>query len=107
MSRADFVEPRPFPLQATPIHVPDAVLADLRQRLASTRWPDDAGNDDGYYGIDRRYLRELVEYWHTDYDWRTAEAAINAHPHGGHFIPWEIPAEHASPVGPTGDRRIR
>ncbi|MFX0575385.1 epoxide hydrolase family protein [Nocardia nepalensis] len=72
---------RPFPLQPTPIHVPDEVLADLRQRLALTRWPDDAGNDDGYYGVDRGYLQELVEYWHREYDWRKAEAAINAYEH--------------------------
>ncbi|MEV5839933.1 epoxide hydrolase [Nocardia sp. NPDC052112] len=69
----------PFPIQPTPIHVPDAVLTDLRQRLALTRWPDDAGNHDGYYGIDRGYLQELVEYWQHEYDWRKAEATINAY----------------------------
>ncbi|MFE9323236.1 epoxide hydrolase family protein [Nocardia sp. NPDC052278] len=74
MSHAD-----PFPLQPTPIQVPDAVLADLRQRLALTRWPDDVGNDDRYYGVDRGYLQELVEYWQHEYDWREAEAAINAY----------------------------
>ncbi|WP_433525310.1 epoxide hydrolase family protein [Nocardia pseudovaccinii] len=74
MSHAD-----PFPLQPSPIHVPDAVLTDLRQRLALTRWPDDVGNDDRYYGVDRGYLQELVEYWQREYDWREAEAAINAY----------------------------
>jgi microsomal epoxide hydrolase len=59
-------EARPFPLEPTPIHVPDEVLADLRQRLALTRWPEDAGNDDWYYGVNRTYLRELVDYWRTD-----------------------------------------
>jgi pimeloyl-ACP methyl ester carboxylesterase len=72
---------RPFPLQAAPIHVPDEVLADLRQRLALTRWPQDAGNRDSYYGVDRAYLQELVGYWRTGYDWRRAEAAINAYEH--------------------------
>jgi hypothetical protein len=60
---------RPFPLQPAPIHVPDDVLADLQQRLALTRWPADAGNQDWYYGVDRGYLQELVEYWRTGYDW--------------------------------------
>jgi len=64
-----------------PIQVPDETLEDLRRRLALTRWPDDAGNDDGYYGVDRRYLQELVEYWRDAYDWRAAEAAINAYEH--------------------------
>jgi microsomal epoxide hydrolase len=70
-----------FPLERSPIHVPDEVLADLRRRLESTRWPDDAGNEDGYYGVPRAYLQELVEYWRDGYDWRKAEAAINAYEH--------------------------
>ncbi len=72
---------RPFPLAPTPIQVPDEVLADLRQRLALTRWPDDAGNEDWYYGVNRAYLQELVDYWRAGYDWRKAEAAINAYEH--------------------------
>ena len=72
---------RAFPLKPTPIHVPDEVLADLRSRLDLTRWPVDAGNRDWYYGVDRTYLQELVDYWRADYDWRTAEAAINAYEH--------------------------
>ncbi|WP_328583379.1 epoxide hydrolase family protein [Streptomyces sp. NBC_00370] len=70
-----------FPLEPTPIHVPDAVLDDLKARLRLTRWPDDVGNDDGYYGISRRYLQQLAEYWLDRYDWRAAEAAINAYEH--------------------------
>ena len=68
-------------LEATPIHVPEDVLDDLRQRLALTRWPDDADNEDWYYGVQRAYLQELVEYWRTEYDWRKAEAAINTYQH--------------------------
>ncbi len=74
-------EARPFPLEPTPIQVPEDVLADLRRRLEATRWPDDAGNEDGYYGVNGAYLRELVDYWRDGYDWRKAEAAINAYEH--------------------------
>jgi pimeloyl-ACP methyl ester carboxylesterase len=74
-------EAQPFPLTPTPIHVPDEVLADLRRRLELTRWPDDAGNQDWYYGVHRAYLQQLVDYWRTDYDWRKAEARINAYEH--------------------------
>jgi len=70
-----------FPLEPTPIHVPDAVLDDLRARLELTRWPDDVGNDDWSYGVGRAYLQELAEYWLHQYDWRKAEAAINAYEH--------------------------
>jgi pimeloyl-ACP methyl ester carboxylesterase len=74
-------EARPFPLEPTPIHVPDDVLADLRRRLELTRWPEDAGNDDWHYGVHRAYLASLVDYWRSEYDWRKAEAAINAYEH--------------------------
>jgi pimeloyl-ACP methyl ester carboxylesterase len=66
-----------FPLQPTPIHISDELLTDLRSRLEHTRWPLDAGNTDWYYGVNRAYLQELVDYWLHAYDWRTAEAAIN------------------------------
>ena len=61
--------------------MPDDVLADLEQRLELTRWPDDAGNEDWYYGVHRGCLEELVDYWRSGYDWRAAEAAINAYEH--------------------------
>jgi pimeloyl-ACP methyl ester carboxylesterase len=70
-----------FPLTPAPIHVTDDVLDDLRQRLALTRWPQDAGNEDWYYGVNRDYVRDLTGYWRTGYDWRAAEAAINAYEH--------------------------
>ena len=72
---------QPFPLAPTPIHVPDEVLANLQRRLELTRWPVDAGNQDWSYGVNRAYLWELVDYWRTGYDWRRAEAAINAYAH--------------------------
>src|SRR3954463_2557730 len=64
-TRSDGAEARPFPLEPTPIHVPDDVLADLQRRLELTRWPVDAGNEDWYYGVNRAYLQELVDYWRT------------------------------------------
>ncbi|MGW0548810.1 epoxide hydrolase family protein [Streptomyces altiplanensis] len=70
-----------FPLDPTPVHVPDAVLDDLRRRLELTRRPDDAGNSDWSYGVGRSYLQELADYWLHQYDWRKAEAAINAYQH--------------------------
>ncbi|UQS25216.1 epoxide hydrolase [Amycolatopsis thermalba] len=70
-----------FPLVPEPIHVPEEVLDDLHRRLELTRWPDDVGNEDWFYGVNRDYLRELVGYWRTGYDWRRAEAAINAYEH--------------------------
>jgi pimeloyl-ACP methyl ester carboxylesterase len=59
------------------IHVEDAVLDDLRDRLARTRYPDQIDGTGWEYGIPTDYLRELVEYWRDTYDWRAQEARLN------------------------------
>ena len=59
------------------IRVDDAVLADLRTRLAQTRFPDQIEGTGWEYGIPLDYLRELVEYWRDEYDWRAQEARLN------------------------------
>ncbi len=66
---------RPFTL-----HVPDADLADLRDRLARARFPAPLPGDGWDTGVPVAYLRELVTHWHDAYDWRAAEAQLNAHP---------------------------
>ncbi|MBB6729435.1 epoxide hydrolase family protein [Cohnella zeiphila] len=71
----------PFPLVPSPIHVSDEVLADLRHRLKSTRWPLDVGNEDSFYGVRRSDLEKLVDYWIDGFDWRRSEQAINAYEH--------------------------
>jgi pimeloyl-ACP methyl ester carboxylesterase len=63
------------------IAVPKDTLADLRERLARTRWPDEIGNDNWQYGTNLAYLKELVDYWRTTYDWPQHERAINAFHH--------------------------
>ena len=52
------------------IHVSDLVLEDLADRLAATRFPDEIEATGWEYGMPMDYLRELVEYWRTEYDWR-------------------------------------
>ncbi|AEI41896.1 epoxide hydrolase family protein [Paenibacillus mucilaginosus] len=71
----------PFLPEPSPICVSDELLADLEHRLKSTRWPLDAGNDDWFYGVSRKYLEELVDYWIHKFDWRRSERAINAYEH--------------------------
>jgi microsomal epoxide hydrolase len=62
------------------IAVSDAVLVDLRERLARTRFPDEIPASGWTYGTELAYLRELVAYWRDRYDWRAAEARLNAIP---------------------------
>src|SRR5256714_7839323 len=65
-----------------PFHVdiPEEELAELRRRIAATRWPSKELVEDRSQGVQLATLRELARYWETDYDWRTAEAKLNALP---------------------------
>jgi pimeloyl-ACP methyl ester carboxylesterase len=88
------------------IHVEDAVLDDLRDRLARTRFPDQIEGTGWDYGIPTDYLRELVDYWRDEYDWRTQEARLNELEHfrttidgqSIHFIHARSPREDALPL---------
>jgi pimeloyl-ACP methyl ester carboxylesterase len=59
------------------IHVDDAVLADLKQRLARTRFPGEIDGSAWDYGTNLAYLKDLVAYWRDKYDWRAAERRLN------------------------------
>src|SRR5262245_22364792 len=72
---ADKTAIRPFR-----VNVPDADLADLRRRIAATRWSTKELVEDRSQGVQRATLRELARYWTTEYDWRTCEARLNALP---------------------------
>jgi microsomal epoxide hydrolase len=64
---------RPFRIAIT-----DGELADLRERLLDARLPDQIPGTGWDFGTDMAYLRQLVDYWATQYDWRTHEARINS-----------------------------
>lgn len=66
-------------IKAFTIEVPEAALADLRERLEMTRWPASVV-DDWSHGEPVHFVRELAEHWLHRYDWRTHEAALNRHP---------------------------
>jgi len=88
------------------IDVPNAVLDDLRGRLARTRFPDQIPDSGWDYGTDRRYLRELCEYWREKFDWRRQEALLNRFDHFRseidgqplHFIHQRSPVPDALPL---------
>ena len=68
--------------QITPFQcrVGDAVIADLKERLARTRLPDQLDGAGWDYGTERSYLDELCAYWRDEFDWRAAEARFNHYP---------------------------
>jgi pimeloyl-ACP methyl ester carboxylesterase len=67
---------RPFSFQ-----VSDSALADLRRRIAATRWPEKETVRDQSQGVPLVTMRQLARYWQTEYDWRKAEAKLKAPPH--------------------------
>jgi pimeloyl-ACP methyl ester carboxylesterase len=62
------------------VRFPEAALADLRQRIAMTRWPDKETVADRGQGAQLFELRDLMAYWGSRHDWRKAEAKLNALP---------------------------
>ncbi|WP_223431420.1 epoxide hydrolase family protein [Pseudomonas sp. GL-B-26] len=67
----------PKAIQPFHVNIADKELADLRNRIAATRWPDKETVSDRSQGAQLAQLQELVRYWGTDYDWRKAEAQLN------------------------------
>ena len=88
------------------IDVPSAVLDDLKERLARTRWPEAETVDDWSQGIPLAYTRDLAAYWADGYDWRSREAALNRFDHhlteidglDIHFIHQRSPHDDALPL---------
>ena len=59
------------------INIDDTLLEELQERLARTRFPDQLDGVGWDYGTDLEYLKELVDYWRTKYDWRQQESKLN------------------------------
>ena len=98
---ADPTAIRPFE-----VDIPEPVLADLRERLRGTRYPDEIPGSDWDYGTNLAYLQELVEYWADEFDWRAQERQINGFDHFKtvidgldiHFIHQRSPVADATPL---------
>ena len=88
------------------VAVPDPDLADLKQRLKQTRWPDQIPGTQWRYGAKTSYVQQLCDYWANDYDWRKHEAEINRFPqfiteidgHDIHFIHARSKHDNATPL---------
>lgn len=61
------------------VNVPEQQVAEMRRRIAATRWPSEELVSDRSQGVQLATLQALAHYWVKDYDWRKAEAKLNAH----------------------------
>jgi len=61
-------------------HASDEDLADLKRRIAATRWPSRELVDDASQGVQLATIQKLADYWLNHHDWRTVEARINSYP---------------------------
>jgi pimeloyl-ACP methyl ester carboxylesterase len=62
------------------IHVSDKAIEDLRRRLSGARWPTSFDDDSWEAEAPRSFMRRLVDYWLTEFDWRREEVALNRLP---------------------------
>jgi pimeloyl-ACP methyl ester carboxylesterase len=94
-------EIRPFRVE-----FPAEEIADLRRRIAATRWPERETVTDDSQGVRLALMQDLARYWGTDYDWRVCETKLNARPNfiteidglDIHFIHVRSPHEDALPL---------
>ncbi|HEX3527579.1 MAG TPA: epoxide hydrolase [Thermoanaerobaculia bacterium] len=88
------------------VQVPQETLDDLQQRLAKTRWPDEIKDAEWDYGTNLAYLKTLVQYWQSKFDWAEQEEVINRFAHfrteidgfGLHFIHERGRGENPLPI---------
>ncbi|WP_276120124.1 epoxide hydrolase family protein [Pararhizobium qamdonense] len=66
-------EIRPFK-----IDIPESSIKELKQRIATARWPAMENVADDSQGVQLAKLRELVSYWGDGYDWRKVEKQLNS-----------------------------
>ena len=90
-------------IQPFELAVPQSDLDDLKDRLRRTRWPQSFDEQGWDYGTNTAYMKELVDYWINEFDWRRQEAHINQYPQykadvdgiGVHFM--HIPGKGPNP----------
>jgi hypothetical protein len=66
---------RPFKFLA-----PDEDVADLKRRIAATKWPERETVSDASQGVNLATMQKLARYWHIEHDWRKAETTLNHYP---------------------------
>ena len=59
------------------VEIDDDQIAELRRRIAATRWPSKELVDDRSQGVQLAALKALADYWTNDYDFGRIEERLN------------------------------
>ncbi|HVS13904.1 MAG TPA: epoxide hydrolase [Thermoanaerobaculia bacterium] len=94
------------PIEPYRVEVAEQELDDLKRRLRATRWPERETVDDWSQGVPLAWMREICDYWASDYDWRACERRLNAWPQfkttldglGIHFVHLRSAHHQARPL---------
>ena len=105
-TRTNATTPTRFAIRPFRVDFPEEAIADLRRRIAATRWPDKETVTDPSQGVQLATMQKLVRYWGSDYDFRRVEARLNALPQfmteidglDIHFIHVQSRHDHALPL---------
>src|SRR6187399_3079523 len=68
------------PIRPFRVNFPESDLTDMRKRINATKWPEKETVADASQGVQLATMQKLARYWATEYDWRKAEAKLNALP---------------------------
>jgi pimeloyl-ACP methyl ester carboxylesterase len=66
-------------MQPFNVHITPSILRKLTKRISGTRWPDQIKDSDWQYGVPSSYMKDLCDYWATQYDWQRAENKMNTY----------------------------
>ena len=94
------------PIHSFRFEAKQEAIEDFRRRIVATRWPSKELVQDRSQGVQLAAIQALAQFWTTEYDWRTAEAKLNALPQFTteidgltiHFIHVRSPHEDALPL---------
>ena len=79
-AEAAAVQPAGDAIRPFSVHMPGEAIAEMRRRILAVRWPERETVPDTTQGVQLGVMRELADYWGSDYDWRPCEARLNALP---------------------------
>ena len=68
-------------LEPFKIEVSEEILEDMYERLSRARWPDQVEGADWNYGTNLDYMKQLIDYWQKEYNWRSQEEELNQFSH--------------------------